>query len=982
MKKFFLPILLFLIFTNILRTQTLISTYEFPNYNKYNSFWGIAVVNDTFRIGSDFDGTIYKVTKTGNIRDSLSIPLNFNHGVAFDGTNLWIAEYYQSSGGRIFKINFSGQILDTIQTGTYAQGIGGIAISGNFIWFTVYYPDNTTYPFAYAYKMNLTTKTLVDTIPLRGKQVQGIAIKGDTVFYVNDNFQGDAERIYAYRKVVNDTIFSLPVPDPDGDCNPKGMTWDGQNLWLIADRVGGPAYSYKALYKYALTGQGNPIITTSTNSVDFGNTVIGTTGNQPLQISNTGTAKLIITGKNISSPRFGITPNTVPDTINPGQFKNYTLTFAPLVFDTISAQLHILSNDAATPDKIVSLTGKGVFNGAAINLSATNYNYNSRRVNSLCGYKFIVQNQGNAALQLTSASFTGLRYKIDTVGTHFPLTINAQASREFRVWFNPNSATTFNDSLTIISNAVNLPTARILFSGTGITVNSNLGDILWQGICPDNPFTSYNDYQPVSIKQIGDVNGDGINDVVVASNNYLTTCYNGNSSVTSDILWMFNTGYNNNNTGSVTWEDAMQIRDDVDGDGIQDVVIGCAGGNEMVYTISGRTGQQIWTWGDSITYSDGDIEEVKVDRDYNGDGIKDVLVSASGSGNGAGRHSVVCLNGLNGQVIFNVTQPCEFTGDVVATSFGGAIGRGNNSGSYSVNGFDNSGNATWSYTVDSKTWNMKEIPSINTDTVKEIVGLTGFSGNVFCVAENDGSVNWTLGLGSSNNGRIILLDDLDSNGYIDLTLSGPTSVYRIDSKTHNIIWSVYPGGSFIRGIDFISDVNGDGRKDIAIATQQPGKVMILSGVNGSTLFEYTFGSSIDQRGDRVSALQSIDGNSTTELVGGCRDGRVICFSGGQNVPVGIHNISSVVPKEFSLLQNNPNPFNPVTTIKFNIPKLSDVKLIVYDILGKEVSRLVNTKLAAGSYTYNFNATNLSSGVYFYKIEAGNFSDIKKMVVIK
>ena len=363
--------------------------------------------------------------------------------------------------------------------------------------------------------MNLTTKTLVDTIPLRGKQVQGIAIKGDTVFYVNDNFQGDAERIYAYRKVVNDTIFSFPVPDPDGDCSPRGMQWDGQYLWLIADRVGGPAYTYKALYKYSLTGQGNPIITTSPTQVDFGNTIIGTTGNQPLQISNTGTAKLIITAKNISSPRFGITPNTVPDTINPGQFKNYTLTFAPLVFDTISAQLHILSNDAATPDKIVSLTGKGVFNGAAINLSATNYNYNSRRVNSLCGYKFIVQNQGNAALQLTSASFTGLRYKIDTVGTHFPLTINAQASREFRVWFNPNSATTFNDSLTIISNAVNLPTARIFFSGTGITVNSNLGDILWQGICPDNPFTSYNDYQPVSIKQIGDVNGDGINDVVV-----------------------------------------------------------------------------------------------------------------------------------------------------------------------------------------------------------------------------------------------------------------------------------------------------------------------------------------------------------------------------------------------------------------------------------------------------------------------------------
>jgi hypothetical protein len=180
----------------------------------------------------------------------------------------------------------------------------------------------------------------------------------------------------------------------------------------------------------------------------------------------------------------------------------------------------------------------------------------------------------------------------------------------------------------------------------------------------------------------------------------------------------------------------------------------------------------------------------------------------------------------------------------------------------------------------------------------------------------------------------------------------------------------------------VGDVNGDGKRDIAVATQQPGKIMILSGVNGSTLFEYTFGSALEQRGDRVSALQSIDGNSTTEIVGGCRDGRVICFSGGPNNPVGIHSISSSVPNEYSLLQNYPNPFNPVTTIKFNLPKVTDVKLIVYDVLGKEVSKLFNGKLSTGSYSYTFDASKLSSGVYFYKLIAGDFVSVKKMMVLK
>ena len=88
------------------------------------------------------------------------------------------------------------------------------------------------------------------------------------------------------------------------------------------------------------------------------------------------------------------------------------------------------------------------------------------------------------------------------------------------------------------------------------------------------------------------MNGDGINDVVVASENYWTICYNGNASVTADTLWKFNTYFGTNNTGSVDWEDAMDIMPDINNDGKDEVVIGCGGGNEMVYCLSGATGQK------------------------------------------------------------------------------------------------------------------------------------------------------------------------------------------------------------------------------------------------------------------------------------------------------------------------------------------------------------------------------------------------------
>jgi hypothetical protein len=98
--------------------------------------------------------------------------------------------------------------------------------------------------------------------------------------------------------------------------------------------------------------------------------------------------------------------------------------------------------------------------------------------------------------------------------------------------------------------------------------------------------------------------------------------------------------------------------------------------------------------------------------------------------------------------------------------------------------------------------------------------------------------------------------------------------------------------------------------------------------------------------------------------------------------VGITQSSNEVPAEFRLLQNYPNPFNPVTNIKFSIPKASFVKLVVCDVTGKQVAELVNRHMNAGFYTQDFDASHLASGVYFYRVTADNFTDVKKMILIK
>jgi hypothetical protein len=98
--------------------------------------------------------------------------------------------------------------------------------------------------------------------------------------------------------------------------------------------------------------------------------------------------------------------------------------------------------------------------------------------------------------------------------------------------------------------------------------------------------------------------------------------------------------------------------------------------------------------------------------------------------------------------------------------------------------------------------------------------------------------------------------------------------------------------------------------------------------------------------------------------------------------VGVISNNTGIPGDFKLGQNYPNPFNPSTTIDFAIPQNSNVNITVYDAHGQQVDVLANSEYSAGSYSVQWNAGNFSSGVYFYRIEAGNFAETKKLLLVK
>jgi len=135
-------------------------------------------------------------------------------------------------------------------------------------------------------------------------------------------------------------------------------------------------------------------------------------------------------------------------------------------------------------------------------------------------------------------------------------------------------------------------------------------------------------------------------------------------------------------------------------------------------------------------------------------------------------------------------------------------------------------------------------------------------------------------------------------------------------------------------------------------------------------------------GSGTGAYTSTDSSGIDTIVSIAISNAIVETARWVQIQVGVHNIGTEIPKEFRLYQNYPNPFNPITNINFDVARAGLVQIKVYDVLGKEVETLANEVLQPGKYKASFDAGKLSSGIYFYRINANDFSDIKKMIVIK
>jgi hypothetical protein len=151
-----------------------------------------------------------------------------------------------------------------------------------------------------------------------------------------------------------------------------------------------------------------------------------------------------------------------------------------------------------------------------------------------------------------------------------------------------------------------------------------------------------------------------------------------------------------------------------------------------------------------------------------------------------------------------------------------------------------------------------------------------------------------------------------------------------------------------------------------------------------TLKTGTFGNGVATITD--SSNYQLSGTAGQSIIGLSENNDYFCNSGfwfqSYYSIVGIEDLFDNLPKSFQLDQNFPNPFNPVTTIKYAVPKTTYIRLEVYNALGQKVAALVDATKQPGYYSISLNATHLASGIYFYRLFSNDFTKVKKLMVIK
>ena len=775
-------------------------------------------------------------------------------GMTCDGNYLWITDHATGSSNPAYAMQFDmeGNLLSQFDLPDHYMS--GIAYDNGDFWVATYYPNPGT-----IYKVN-NTGAVITQFQSPDEQPWDLCLENNNLWVVD--YEGDM----IYKTDLSGNILESHASE---NIQPSGIVFDGQYLWY----VDGAATTSK-IYKVDLGGAGTPQITVPVTNYNYGSVAVGDSAVWYCSINSTGTDDLIIENLIVQNAVPIFYYMVFPQNIPPGNTLQIPIIFKPTEPGTLNTIATIESNDPVNPQVELTLTGEAVNDGPHINVPFQTHNYGNIRKDATTRWFLEIQNDGSEQLEIIEITFNDLHFYVED-NISFPLYINVLESELIGIWFNPDEAVNFEAIAEVFHNDITQGSIEVSLSGAGIEQDYPIGESLWNYTIN----TGY-DNSPKAIFPITDVSGDGVDDVIVCSEDDFVRCFNGNSSGQADMLW-------ENEAGSVYAQNDLATVEDINNDSYRDVIVGLAWGVRAVKALSGKTGEIIWIYDTHVFGDGGWVYQVWTGYDYNGDGITDVLASTGNDGNNAGPKRVFCLDGTNGNVIwdtytdgpnFSVIGVEDFTGDAIPDVIAGASNNYETEGKvYGING-DN-GTITFTHTTTgSAVWALEQTDDINGDGIKDIIaGDSG--GHYFLLNPASGNSVYNGTIGTSTILRFERLDDVNGDGYADIAVahSGSNAIVLNGFNGQNIWLTSLVDKCW--NIDRIEDISGDGINDIIAGTLFSNNYCyFIDGTNGNVLNSLNFGEAVDA----ICAIPDITGDGSMEMVAGGRLGKLYCYSGGLN----------------------------------------------------------------------------------------------------
>lgn len=275
------------------------------------------------------------------------------------------------------------------------------------------------------------------------------------------------------------------------------------------------------------------------------------------------------------------------------------------------------------------------------------------------------------------------------------------------------------------------------------------------------------------------------------------------------------------------------------------------------------------------------------------------------------------------------------------------------------------------------------------DVVAEI-HIDSPNANIVVWYQNDGDENFTrVTIDTTQSVRSIVVADLDEDAdqdimIIDLGSDGDFIQWYRNDGSENFTKVIIDANfnRFPRSLA-VADIDGDGDLDVLATGGNGGTGEVVYYDNdGSENFSKRV---IDSTSGNRQRLVVIDMDKDLDLdllVANSFPAEVVYYRNDGMATSVSGDLPENVPQEYDLWQNHPNPFNPATTISYQLPVESNVELIIYNLVGQIVTTLVAEKQAPGSYQYRWDANNLASGTYLYRLRAGDFIETKKLLLLR